>query len=275
MKSVGTETDRSRGRARPRAIIAEHSRNVTAGCESLSCSTTHPHRAAPSAHSRKELPIENLLVEASSAATHIRRPLLLAVEGMNDIYFLTGVSKVLAREDPKLPVLTALTAARRLIVIPCGGGSALSWADRLIAFGCPELHIYDQEMEPEASLRRRACSAVNRRANCRAFLTRYRAIENYLHPAAIQEAGGGQVDFSPDDCVGTCLAAAWHQRHGSSVAWIKLPKSLRSKRVQRAKRWLNQVAVNCMTPALLAKSDPEGDLRHWIDVLDAMVPPPL
>ena len=51
-------------------------------------------------------------------------PLLVVVEGENDICFLKGMSRILRRSDPSLPNLCELEAMRRIVFMPsCGNTS--------------------------------------------------------------------------------------------------------------------------------------------------------
>jgi hypothetical protein len=45
-------------------------------------------------------------------------PLLIVVEGENDVRFLTAISGMLHRENAELPDLSQLTAERRAIFLP-------------------------------------------------------------------------------------------------------------------------------------------------------------
>jgi hypothetical protein len=198
---------------------------------------------------------------------------LLLVEGLYDVEFLSRISAMLARDDPAIPDLGTLIEANLLICVPCGG-SPLPWSHRFRALGCSEVHVFDRESGAETALRQAAADQVNSRPGCRAFLTRHRSLENYLRPPAIQAAGGPLLAFGGDDCVSTFLAAAWHALDRSREPWSTLEKPVRLKKTQRAKRWLNTRAVQHMTRELLAESDPHGDITGWLVAISEMIGEP-
>jgi hypothetical protein len=200
------------------------------------------------------------------------RPLLCVVEGANDIAFLTTLSGLLAREDPSVPDLGQLARRRQLIFLPFGGGSPLPWVDRLAPLGCPELHVYDREKPPESALREKAVRLVNQRPMAVAFLTRFPALECYLHIEAISRAAGFSLPaFDPADDLPALMARLWHERR-SDTPWTTLHRALRQKLAQKAKRWLNTAAASHMTTALLAETDPDGDLLLWLQTAARLVP---
>lgn len=58
-------------------------------------------------------------------------PLLVIVEGENDIQFLKGMSRILHRADPELPDLSRLERDRQLVFLPTGGSNLNVWVSRL------------------------------------------------------------------------------------------------------------------------------------------------
>lgn len=99
-------------------------------------------------------------------------PLLIVVEGANDIRFLKALSRLLRETDPTVLDLPSLERRGLVIFIPCGGGSLVSWSDRLAPLRCSEFHLYDREIPPETALREVAIDRVNRRPRCCARLPR-------------------------------------------------------------------------------------------------------
>lgn len=188
-----------------------------------------------------------------------QRPLLFLVEGRYDIEFLTILSQNLHQAEPKIPDLASLISAKKLLFIPTGGNPQL-WTDRLAALNCPEIHLYDRESAAETTIRKAAAQRVNARPNSWAYVTSKRSLENFLHPAAIEAAGGGKFAYGDFDDIGELIAHDWYQRAPQSIAWCELPSRARSRFVQRAKKWLNTVAVRAMTADLLRERDPQGDL---------------
>jgi hypothetical protein len=188
------------------------------------------------------------------------RPLLVIVEGVNDLEFFIRLSRRLRQEDLAVIDLALHQANGRLILAPIGGGDVVAWATRFSPLGCPEFQLCDRELPADEAVRRRAMDLVNARPNCRGFVTSKRALENYLHrtqSALLAEARLSSV---------TPTASA---RCSPSIGIGRSPKSELNRRARqrlthRAKRWLNREAVERMTGALLASRDPDGEVRHWL-----------
>jgi hypothetical protein len=125
--------------------------------------------------------------------------LFCIVEGANDIQFLMRISRIMSQAQPNLPNLAKLQVDGKLAILPRGGGDILVWADRLAPLGAKQFHLSDREVEPECHMRRKSAQVINCRNGCRAVISRKRALENYLHPAAIFDARGLEVEFGDED----------------------------------------------------------------------------
>ena len=197
-------------------------------------------------------------------------PLLVIVEGENDICFLTGMSQVLRRSDPCLPNLWRLEAMRRIVFMPSCGSNLVTWAARLATLGMREFYLFDREQEPETSQRQRVANSINGRPGCFATLTTKRTVENYLHPHAIREACGIDLTFDDDTDVAGLLALKLMEHTGES-SWRQLPYKRQRRLHEKAKKILNMKAVQRMTPALLSEQDPDGELIGWLRTIGQMV----
>jgi putative ATP-dependent endonuclease of OLD family len=196
-----------------------------------------------------------------------RAKLLVLVEGRHDVSFLTGISSVLHRDDRRLPDLRALEQSGELIFIPVGGGDVIAWASRLAPIGLPEVHVLDREVPPVTETRQQAARIVNQRANCRAFVTSKRALENYLHPQCLFDVRGIEVEFGNDDDVPELVGKQCYRHSAGEPPWEKLPGRARKRCRERAKRWINQAAVERMTPERLAQRDPVGEVLGWLKAM--------
>jgi hypothetical protein len=193
----------------------------------------------------------------------ILKPLVLVVvEGPFDIEFLKRISVILAAGRADVPDLAAMERSRELMFFPFGGDPWL-WADRLAPLGLPEFHLYDREAPPETDLRERAANTVNLRPGCRAVLTNKRSLENYLHPRAIAEACGIEVEFGDHDHVAD-LVAEESYRTQDDVPWRQLPRRAQVRRRNRVKMWFHTNAVDRMTDERLAERDPQGEVVSWL-----------
>ncbi len=200
--------------------------------------------------------------------------LLLVVEGVNDIEFLRRISILLHHSDKSLPNLSELESCGQLIFIPFGGGHVRAWSDRLAPLNLPEFHLYDHELPPETEYRQEAADCVSQRDYSFAVLTRKRSLENYLHPQAVEVAGGFPISFDDFDCVAEITAKRLYQQGVIDKPWELQSQRARSRMSNRAKRWLNTIAVEHMTPEMLQERDPDGELIGWFRTMSTMIDEP-
>jgi hypothetical protein len=210
------------------------------------------------------MPFPNFLLRWHKPNFRSQAKLLVVVEGRHDVAFLRTLSRILRSADASIPDLGMLESAGELVFLPFGGGDVLAWAERLAAIGLSELHIYDRETAPETELRQRAATLVNQRPHCRAFVTQKRSLENYVHPSCIREISGLALAYGDDDDVADLVARGCHERLGKSPAWESLPGRARKRCREHTKKWLNRLAVELMTPELLAEQDSRGEIRCWL-----------
>jgi hypothetical protein len=210
------------------------------------------------------MPFPNFLAGRPHPTIRSRAKLLVVVEGRHDVTFLRTLSQILHAANASIPDLGVLESAGELVFLPFGGGDVLAWADRLAAIGLPALHICDRETSPETELRQRAAELVNQRRHCRAFVTQKRSLENYIHPSCIREISGLALAYGDDDYVADLVAQGCHERQGKAPSWESLPGRARKRFRERAKKLLNRLAVERMTPELLAEQDSCGEIRSWL-----------
>jgi len=197
-------------------------------------------------------------------------PLLLVVEGVNDIQFLKVLSGILHREHMELPDLSQLESEKLLLFLPIGGSNLKDWAGRIASLHKREFHLYDREQEPETSERQKVVQCIQRRPGCVAVLTGKRALENYLHPLSILSGCGIELRFDDDSDVPNLLARALLARSGGP-AWQELPVKAQRRRREKAKKLLNTKAVEQMTPGLLHQQDRDGEVVNWLRKIDALL----
>ena len=82
-----------------------------------------------------------------------------------------------------------------------------------------------------------------------------RSLECYLHPDAVFEASGIEVEFSDQDPVAE-LVARRRRNSDRQIPWDDLPQRSRRRHCARVKQWLNTRAVEQMTPAQLLGQQP-------------------
>ena len=217
----------------------------------------------------RSLKQETLLEPSSSSKRQL--PVLVVVEGGNDVEFLRRISAVLSMEDKSLPDLSILERNGKFVFLPFGGGEIQSWAFRLAPLGKAEFHLYDREVPPLSEQRYSTARIVNLRPGCRAFVTSKRSLENYLHPQAIFEATGIQVEFGDNDDVAELVAQKQFLGQDLDRDWLSITARCRRRLRNRAKHWLNRDAADRMTAELLAARDQDGEVRNWLTTIAEMV----
>ncbi len=197
--------------------------------------------------------------------------LFVGVEGPNDYEFLRRISQLLASTESDIPNLHEQERLGRLVFIPMGGSTLELWSNRLEGLEVPEIHLMDRDFEPpEPAKYQTAAEAVDARSGCRAFITSCREVENLLHPSVIdQEFGISIWSIRAFDDVPAMVAERVHDASGSPNAWATLFGQKRSKKISNAKRRLNRGAVERMTAAMLAQSDPSDEVRTWLRAMGA------
>jgi hypothetical protein len=201
-------------------------------------------------------------------------PVLVVVEGGNDIQFLRRAAAILRTADRHLPDIGHLERTGRIVFVPFGG-DVRSWAFRLAELRSPEFHLYDREDLPAAQIRHEVARTVNLRTGCRAAVTSKRSLENFLHPAAIFEARGIEVNIGDDDDVADLVAERWFLRQHPADRWKELPARSRRRLRNKAKHWLNTVAVERMSVERFADRDPVGEINGWLRIIAEMVSEPV
>lgn len=133
--------------------------------------------------------------------------------------------------------------------------------------GRAQFYLYDRESPPVSSEREHWAAFVNTLPGRRAYVTGRRSLENYLHVEAIYEARGVQLQFSATDDVAELIAIASFRSTPDCLSWDQLSRRARRRQRDRVKGWLNTEAVDRMTMARLAESDPDGEVIRWLTVM--------
>lgn len=196
---------------------------------------------------------------------------MIVVEGKHDVEFLKRISTVLQAERSELPDVARLERQGTVVFIPAGGNDFRPWLSRLAPFGCAEFHLLDREIPPVSADRERWAAQINLRPRCRAFVTGRRSLENYLHPRAIFEARGLNLTVAATDDVAELSARAVFTPRAELPSWEGLSRRARRRQRDRAKAWLNTAAVERMTAARLAQSDPAGEVVRWLTTISALL----
>jgi len=195
------------------------------------------------------------------------------VEGRNDITFLRIISKMLHDAGEDVPDLGEAEDAGHLVFVPLGGSSLDLWVSRLEGFNRPEFYLFDRDTTPPQDPHYKAqADEINQRPKCKAWHTNKRELENYIHKdliaAEYPNYAGAGVDFED---VPTLFAQAVHEASDSEYRWVDIltdPEKL-GKKVSSAKKRLCSEFAAKMTPELLTKVDPDGEVRGWLREIGA------
>jgi hypothetical protein len=224
----------------------------------------HSKAVKPSLIAPAELPKPRIANQSNQGQPDAssRRRVIVHVEGTHDIEFLRHMSRILNQHSQAIPDLGILEAEGRLEFLTSASSSLLSAVQaKSASYG--EFCLYDREISPTTEERIRLVNLFNQRPDCRAVLTSKRAIENYLHPEAIREAGGIEITFGDfDDVAEIAARATFNPETGRS--WESLSRRARRRLRDKAKKWLNREVVDRMTPERLERRDPEGEVVGWL-----------
>lgn len=170
-----------------------------------------------------------------------------------------------------MPDLAAYERRGELLFVPAGGGDFRPWLTRLSSLGRAECYLFDRETPPVSQQRELWAAALNARRACRAFVTRYRSLENYLHVDAVREGLGVTVTFSSTDDVAEKVARKSFRPSAEFPTWEHLSRRAKRRQRDRIKGRLNTEAVERMTLARLAATDPVGEVLGWLTVMGEML----
>lgn len=208
------------------------------------------------------------------ATTHDRklvrlhRPLLIITEGVLDIACLTRFWRVVRTDCTDLPDLEQLSAQGDVVFLPAGGGDLSSWTTKLAPLGCPEYFLCDREQQPETGIRESIVNRINLRPGCCAALTRKRALENYLHPAAISATFGVSIEVTDETPVAESVARSLPEM---GPLWASMSHRQQQRFTYRIKRRLNTEVAESMTQELLCERDPDGEVVGWFRTIAGLL----
>ena len=141
------------------------------------------------------------------------------------------------------------------------------WVSRLAGFSVPEFYLFDRDNPPPSNPHYHTHAlAINARENAVALHTSKRELENYLHPDVLRAAcpnySGQGSDFED---VPSLFAQAVYEQNAVGSVWADLDGKIQKKKCSNAKRRLNGSIAETMTGELLTNSDPQGDVRNWLE----------
>ena len=223
-------------------------------------------------HGRDENTVKEIVESLGMLPDHNIK-VFFGVEGRNDIEFLRIISKTLRESYEDIPDLGLEEDAGQLVFIPLGGSNMDLWTSRIQKFNRPEFYLMDRDNPPPQKPKHHEfAESIEAREDCKAWTTKRKELENYIHPEVIRcsypQYTGTGADFED---VPELLAQAIHEASGSQETWDDVktdPEKLRRK-TSAAKRRLNDEFASRMTAELLFQIDKEDEIRTWLKQLGA------
>ena len=191
-----------------------------------------------------------------------RVKVLVCVEGPTDVQALQSLSKALNKENEEI---IDLSTDDRIAFILMGGSTLKHWVNQnyLRGLGRPEVHIYDNDV----NVYQRSIDEVNaRNDNSYGTLTSKLEIENYLHPTAIKNAYGVEIEVpdnknNEDKAVPKIFAEAVSPVLGFDNTMGDT----------KAKQYLANRAFPEMTAEMIEERDPHKEVEGWFSKIKELL----
>lgn len=181
------------------------------------------------------------------------------VEGPNDVAALKILSHIIAQENKDI---VDLRDSEEIIFIISGGSTLKYWVQNqyLKTLGIPELHLVDRDEKVPPSYEK-WCNQVNSRGDgSKAFMTRKREMENYIHPRAIKEHFKLKEELNLNDM--------------SDIP--KIIGELVGMKSNTVKKHLNEEVISLMTYEEIKEMDCYNEIEDlWLKELSAFLSPEL
>ena len=204
---------------------------------------------------------------------------LIFVEGENDVNALKGLSKLLNENDENIINLENNEA---VAFIPTGGSQLKFYIEKKYLDGLlqSQVHIYDSD-QPDYVQSVTDLNDENNEAKI-GFNTVKVELENYLHHQAIIECyqdlniNLNLTAITDTEDVPTKVAMAVHQET-SLTNWSEInpdpvkTEEKQKKKISKAKRQLNNLAIEKMTVERLKERGGFDEVKVWLDTIKAFV----
>lgn len=160
-----------------------------------------------------------ILPEPFSKATQA----LLLVEGKGDVVFIKHIAEKLKEND----VISNTFEDKRFAIVPVGGcGNLKHWKTMKIAeqFSVPYCVLMDSDKGTNNEVVIGEAVADLRKKNIKAYTTRKREIENYIHPECIGKVNGRLLSYTDVDDAKKMISKAQKVRDVNviEIFWPKM-----------------------------------------------------
>ena len=172
---------------------------------------------------------------------------------------------MLAANEPDIPDLAVAEKSGKLVFVPLAGSNMELWVTTLAHLNRPEFYLTDRDRALPAQPKYQQQMTQWTARGCTAWCTSKRELENYLHPSVLTAEAPGYAGAGADfEDVPLLFAEAVHSAAQNAPAWATVPAEKRKDKASMAKKKLNTICVQNMTPALLTQSDSNDDIRTWL-----------
>ncbi len=179
---------------------------------------------------------------------------IVCVEGPTDVLFLQNISSILEK-DLKID----FDGEPGVILIPLGGCTLKQWVNYnyLKKLEKPEIHIYDSDNIKNPQYKKQVHIVNNREDRSKAFLTRKKEIENYVHPkilnALFKLSGGDIIDYKKEGWL-----SKWNHLDVAETIGSKV-----KRKESKIKKEISEIGSKQMTIKLLKEIDAYDEIKEW------------
>ncbi len=198
----------------------------------------------------------------------------VCVEGKNDIDFLMNINNVIEGYNQLVDL-----NSDEIIILPLGGSTLKYWVNNsyLSKLNLAQVHIYDSDIgSKNPNKYTKYVTELNAKANCKAFETTHREMENYITPAVMKSLNGFNecgiqiYDWKTFD-VPEAFAQYNHLKSESEKTWDELTDEKKKKKISVAKRRINAEISELITKEHLLQYDVYEEVEQWFKAIKSFL----
>lgn len=167
---------------------------------------------------------------------------VVCVEGKNDVIFLNNINKGVQ----ELKEIVDLNS-EKIIIIPMGGSTLKDWINNryLEKLNLNQVHIYDSDIGSKRQHKyKESIEKINLLENCKAYETKFREMENYIHYNILEEQGIIFTDeikqsWATSDIPEYCTKYLYNNNNDSDRIWEELDEEKKGKKISKLKNRFN------------------------------------
>lgn len=190
----------------------------------------------------------------------------VCVEGKNDIYFLKNINDNIQDLKDIIDLNN-----ERIIMIPMGGSTLKDWVNEryLEKLELNQVHIYDSDIGSDSENKyKKQVIELNEISSCKAFETKFREMENYIHPKILEEIG---IKFEKEHLNGWdkmdigeyCAKYSYEINTDSTKPWNEVNDKRKNEKISRLKKQINLEYSKKMTRKLFEELERFDEVKEW------------